>query len=145
MRNKLQPWKGKHLSSGGRLILTNSSLCSMPTYTMGMFLLQDRVHKQMDTIRSQFFWRGTARSSNTTWWSGRMSAYQKILEGLGSQIPGFLTNPSWWNGCGDYMLAQRTTSAVNSLNKNILKGNQSSAKKETEVHNSKNMIRPPFF
>lgn len=28
------------------------------------------------------------------------------------------------------MLAQRTTSAVNSLNKNILKGNQSSAKKE---------------
>ena len=25
---------------------------------MGMFLLQDGVHKQMDTIRSQFFWRG---------------------------------------------------------------------------------------
>ena len=58
MRKKLQPWKGKHLSSGGRLILTNSSLSSMPTYTMGMFLLQDGVHKQMDTIRSQFFWRG---------------------------------------------------------------------------------------
>lgn len=24
-------------------------------YMMGIFLLQDRVHKQMDTIRSQFF------------------------------------------------------------------------------------------
>ena len=58
MRKKLQPWKGKHLSSGGRLILTNSSLSSMPTYTMGMLLLQDGVHIQMDTIRSQFFWRG---------------------------------------------------------------------------------------
>ena len=34
MRNKLQPWKGKNLSSGGRLILTNSSLSSIPTYRM---------------------------------------------------------------------------------------------------------------
>ena len=58
MRKKLQPWKGKHLSSGGRLILTNSSLSSMPTYLMGMFKLQKGVHKKMDTIRSQFFWRG---------------------------------------------------------------------------------------
>ena len=55
MRKKLQPWKGKHLSSGGRLILTNSSLSSMPTYLMGMFKLQKGVHKKMDTIRSQFF------------------------------------------------------------------------------------------
>lgn len=26
MRKKLQPWKGKNLTSGGRLILTNTSL-----------------------------------------------------------------------------------------------------------------------
>ena len=58
MRNKLQPWKGKHLSSGGRLILTNSSLSSIPTYVMGMYLLREETHKQMDSIRSQFFWRG---------------------------------------------------------------------------------------
>lgn len=58
MRKKLQPWKGKNLSSGGRLILTNSSLSSMPTYMMNMFLLPDGTHKQMDTVRSQFFWRG---------------------------------------------------------------------------------------
>jgi hypothetical protein len=39
MRKKLQPWKGKNLSSGGRLILTNSSLRSMPINLMGMFML----------------------------------------------------------------------------------------------------------
>ena len=66
MRKKLQPWKGIHLSSGGRLVLTNSSLSSMPTYTMWVFLLQDGVHKQMDNIRSQFFWRGTVRGLNIT-------------------------------------------------------------------------------
>lgn len=58
MRKKLQPWKGKNLTSGGRLILTNSSLSNMPIYIMGIYHLQDGVHQQMDMIRSQFFWRG---------------------------------------------------------------------------------------
>jgi hypothetical protein len=58
MRKKLQPWKGKNLSSGGRLILTNSSLSSMPTYLMGMYLLHEGIHVQMDAVRSKFFWRG---------------------------------------------------------------------------------------
>ena len=58
MRNKLQPWKGRNLSSGGRLILTNSSLSSIPIYMMGMFLLPGEVHHKMDTLRSKFFWRG---------------------------------------------------------------------------------------
>jgi hypothetical protein len=58
MRNKLQPWKGKNLSSGGRLVLINSSLSSMPIYSMGMFLLNEETHHKMDSIRSKFFWRG---------------------------------------------------------------------------------------
>jgi len=58
MRKKLQPWKGKNLSSGGRLTLTNSSLSNMPTYVMGMFLLPEKTHQQMDSVRSKFLWRG---------------------------------------------------------------------------------------
>jgi hypothetical protein len=34
MEKRLHPWKGKHLSSGGRLILTNSCLSSLPNYTI---------------------------------------------------------------------------------------------------------------
>jgi hypothetical protein len=48
--------EGKHLTSGGRLILTNSSLSSMPTYMMSMYLLQEGVHQQMDTVRAKFLW-----------------------------------------------------------------------------------------
>jgi len=56
---KLHPWKGKHLSwGGGALILKNSSLTSMSTFIMRKFMLHDGVHKQMDSIRSQFFLRG---------------------------------------------------------------------------------------
>jgi len=41
MRIKLQPWTGKHLPYGGRLMLTNSSLTSLPTCLMGVFLLHE--------------------------------------------------------------------------------------------------------
>ena len=58
MRKKLAPWKGKLLSSGGRITLTNSVLSSIPSYIMGMFRLGEGIHHKMDTIRSQFFWRG---------------------------------------------------------------------------------------
>ena len=42
MRNKLQSWKGKNLSYGGRLVLTNSSLSSIPIYTKGVYLLMNK-------------------------------------------------------------------------------------------------------
>lgn len=46
------------MSSGARLILSNSSLGSLPIYTMGMYLLKLGVHHEMDTIKAVFFWKG---------------------------------------------------------------------------------------
>jgi hypothetical protein len=58
MIKRLDPWKGKHMTSGGRLILTNSCLSSLPMYVMGFYSLPKGLHCKMDTIRSSFFWRG---------------------------------------------------------------------------------------
>ena len=58
MRKRLDPWKGRNLSLGGRLVLTNSCLSSLPMYTMGFYLLPKSVHLEMDQIRSNFFWQG---------------------------------------------------------------------------------------
>jgi hypothetical protein len=52
---RIPPWKGKHASSGGRLILTNSCLSSLYTYVMGFYLLPPGTHKKIDTFRSRFF------------------------------------------------------------------------------------------
>jgi hypothetical protein len=52
------PWKGKLMSYGARLILSNSCLSSLPTYTMGFYQLPKGIHKAMDGIRSRFYWRG---------------------------------------------------------------------------------------
>jgi hypothetical protein len=53
---RVPPWKGKHMSSVGRLIHSN-----LPTYTMGFYLLSlDSIHRKMDTVISKFFSRGAS-------------------------------------------------------------------------------------
>jgi len=58
MMKRLDPWKGKFMSSGGKLILTNSCLTNLPMYTMGFYMLPKGSHAKMDFIRSKFFWQG---------------------------------------------------------------------------------------
>ena len=58
MSKRLDPWRGKHLSSGGKLVLLNSCLSSLPMFLMGFYLLPKGLHKWMDSLRSKFFWQG---------------------------------------------------------------------------------------
>ncbi|KAK1693140.1 hypothetical protein QYE76_009837 [Lolium multiflorum] len=58
LASKLEPWVGRLLSSGGRLVLSNSCLDNLPMFAMGLFLLQDGIHVKFDSIRSRFFWEG---------------------------------------------------------------------------------------
>jgi hypothetical protein len=50
MITRLDPWKGKFLTSSGKQILTNSYLSSIPFYYMGFYWLADGVHRKMDSI-----------------------------------------------------------------------------------------------
>jgi hypothetical protein len=58
MTKRLDPWKGKFMTSSGKLILTNSCLSNLPMYVMRFYMLPKGVHKKMDTVRSKFFWQG---------------------------------------------------------------------------------------
>jgi hypothetical protein len=58
------------LSLGGRLILLNSSLSSIPTYYMSMHLLPQTILKRMDRTRKKFFWQGGGKRKNIIWSSG---------------------------------------------------------------------------
>lgn len=54
MINRLDPWKGKMLTFGGRHLLNNTYLSSIPLYCIGFYLLKDGVHSDMDSIRAKF-------------------------------------------------------------------------------------------
>lgn len=49
LKKRLDPLKGKYNSSGGRLLLSNTCLSSLPIYMMGFYLLFGGTHKQMDS------------------------------------------------------------------------------------------------
>lgn len=53
---RLEGWKSKLLSRGGRLELMNSVLSSIPIYFMASFLFPKWVIKRLDQIRRDFLW-----------------------------------------------------------------------------------------
>jgi hypothetical protein len=54
---KLSAWKGKVLTVGGRLVLINSVLSSLPMFMMSFFELPKGVFKKLDYYKSRFFWQ----------------------------------------------------------------------------------------
>jgi hypothetical protein len=54
-QKKLSSWKGKLLSSGGRLVLINSVLSSLPMFMMSFFRIPKGVLEKLDYYRSRFF------------------------------------------------------------------------------------------
>jgi hypothetical protein len=56
-QKKLSSWKGKMLSSGGRVVLINFVLSSLPKYMMSFFRVPKGVLEKLDYYRSRFFWQ----------------------------------------------------------------------------------------
>ena len=56
-QKKLGSWKGKLRSFGGRLVLLDSVLSSLPMYMMSFFRLPKGVRKKLDYYRSRFLWQ----------------------------------------------------------------------------------------
>ena len=59
-KQKLSCWKAKYLSFGGRLVLLNSVLSSLPMFMMSFFEIPKGVLKNLDHYRSRFFWQGSS-------------------------------------------------------------------------------------
>jgi hypothetical protein len=53
--HRVDPWQGRFMSSAARLTLIKSSLSSLPTHAMGLFLLAEGVHVAFDKVLARFF------------------------------------------------------------------------------------------
>jgi hypothetical protein len=54
VEKRLPAWQGLLMSSGGKSILIESSLSSLPNYTIGVYLLHGEVHHKMDSAKANF-------------------------------------------------------------------------------------------
>ncbi|GKE49217.1 hypothetical protein Tco_1480475 [Tanacetum coccineum] len=62
-RERLKGWKGRFLSFGGRIVMINSVLNSLPTHYMSLFLAPKGVVKQLERFRKNFLWGGSCSRS----------------------------------------------------------------------------------
>lgn len=56
-QKKLNCWKGKMLSVGGRLVLINSALSNLAMFMLSFFEVPREVLKKLDFYESRFFWQ----------------------------------------------------------------------------------------
>ena len=55
IENRLSGWKGKLLSTGGRLVLINSDFSSLPMFMMSFFEIPRGVLEKIECYRSRFY------------------------------------------------------------------------------------------
>ncbi|GLT51155.1 hypothetical protein SLA2020_245850 [Shorea laevis] len=107
-RAKLAVWKATTLSFGGRLILLNSVLSTLPIFYMSLFLLPISVLEELITIQRNFLWGGTGLNKKIPWVKWDYVCRAKAKGGLG--VPDLRRKNwamlgKWWYRLGDGLRA----------------------------------------
>jgi hypothetical protein len=83
IRSKLNSWGNRHISFGGRLVLINSVLNSIPIFYMSLFKMSVQVRKKVVRIQRDFLWGGVHGSKKLSWVKWKVVCREKKKGGLG--------------------------------------------------------------
>jgi hypothetical protein len=83
IEKKLSSWKEKYLSVGGRLVLINSVLSSLPMFMLSFFEIPKGVLEKIDYFRSRFFWQNDSQKRKYRFHKWSMMCQPKDQRGLG--------------------------------------------------------------
>lgn len=101
MLNKLQTWKGKLLSIGGRAVLISSVLQSMPVHLLAAVNPPSYVINRLHKIFAQFFWSSVVGGKSRHWASWNTLCMQWEEGGIGFRylhdVSKALFCKLWWN------------------------------------------------
>jgi hypothetical protein len=82
MKKRLSTWNGRILSIGGRIILINSILSSLPLYFF-FFKAPSCVLKELVSIQNDFLWGGGSEEKKRCWVSWDHICQPEKTGGLG--------------------------------------------------------------
>ncbi|XP_042965942.1 uncharacterized protein LOC122299620 [Carya illinoinensis] len=80
---KLQCWKEKQLSQGGKEILLKAVALAIPTYAMSCFKLPDCLFRELESLMARFWWGRTENNKRIHWVSWKNLCKSKYQGGLG--------------------------------------------------------------
>ena len=81
-QKRLSGWKEKLLSAGGKLVLINSMLSSLPLFMFSFFEVPREVLKKMDFYRSRFFWQSNENKKKSIGLRDRVSSAAQRTKGV---------------------------------------------------------------
>ncbi|XP_075636695.1 uncharacterized protein LOC142608925 [Castanea sativa] len=82
---ELQGWKGRMLSRVGKEVLIKAVSQTIPTYTMGVFLLPAKLCNELDALCARFWWGQTGDERKIHWKSWSFLTKPKKVGGMGFQ------------------------------------------------------------
>ncbi|XP_058750811.1 uncharacterized protein LOC131623820 [Vicia villosa] len=83
VRNRLNEWRGRHLSIGGRVVLLNSVIYAIPLYSLSFYRAPRKVIKEFIGIQRRFLWRGVEGGQCVNWVSWKVVGKSREEGGLG--------------------------------------------------------------
>ncbi|CAN1816595.1 Putative ribonuclease H protein At1g65750 [Linum perenne] len=85
MSIRLDTWKAKFLSFGGRLVLIKSVLSSLPVYYLSLFKAPSSVITSLERIQNRFLWSGVSEIEKIHWINWNLVKTPRAGGGLGVQ------------------------------------------------------------
>jgi hypothetical protein len=83
IRSRLGSWGNKHVSLGGRVVLINAVLNSIPIFFLSYLKMPMKVWKELVKIQRGFLWAGLSKTSKTCWVKWDVVCRPKKEGGLG--------------------------------------------------------------
>ncbi|MCH79823.1 LINE-1 reverse transcriptase like [Trifolium medium] len=83
LRKRLNSWGNKNISFGGRLVLINSVLNSLPIFYLSYMKMPAQVIKKVIRIQREFLWGGVNGGKKISWIKWRVVCQHKNNGGLG--------------------------------------------------------------
>ncbi|PNX74297.1 ribonuclease H [Trifolium pratense] len=83
LRKKLNSWSNRHISLGGRLVLINSVLNSLPIFYLSFMKMPVQVIKKVTRIQREFLWGGVNGGKKLGWIKWKVVCQEKKNGGLG--------------------------------------------------------------
>lgn len=84
VRSKIKNWDGRWFSQAGREILVKTVVQALPTYTMSIFLLPNKIIQELESMFSEFWWgASTSDDKHIHWKSWSRLCRHKSNGGMG--------------------------------------------------------------
>ncbi|XP_071688191.1 uncharacterized protein [Rutidosis leptorrhynchoides] len=96
---RLDSWKAKLMSFGGRLTLIKSVLSSLPLYDFSLFRAPSSVINKLEGLRRLFFWGGSGESKKLSWvkWEDVLCPFEGGGLNIGSlRAKNLALLAKWW-------------------------------------------------